>query len=77
MLLLLFEMVVFLYRVVCNICKEIDLKVLILIIYKEMVNVNFIFEVWVFFILYIFVNLYKDINIKYMMYFYMIIKNVY
>lgn len=77
MLLLLFEMVVFLYRVVCNICKEIDLKVLILIIYKEMVSVNFIFEVWVFFILYIFVNLYKYINIKYMMYLYMIIKNVY
>lgn len=69
------EMVVSPYRVVCNTCKEADLKVSTLIIHKEMVSVNLILEVWVFFILYIPVNLYKDINTKYMMHFYMIIKN--
>lgn len=69
------EMVVSPYRVVCNTCKETDLKVSTLIIHKEMVSVNLILEVWVFFILYIPVNLYKDINTKYMMHFYMIIKN--
>lgn len=69
------EMVVSPYRVVCNTCKETDLKVSTLIIHKEMVNVNLILEVWVFFILYIPVNLYKDINTKYMMHFYMFIKN--
>lgn len=69
------EMVVSPYRVVCNTCKETDLKVSTLIIHKEMVSVNRILEVWVFFILYIPVNLYKDINTKYMMHFYMIIKN--
>lgn len=69
------EMVVSPYRVVCNTCKETDLKVSTLIIHKEMVSVNHILEVWVFFILYIPVNLYKDINTKYMMHFYMIIKN--
>lgn len=69
------EMVVSPYRVVCNTSKETDLKVSTLIIHKEMVSVNLILEVWVFFILYIPVNLYKDINTKYMMHFYMIIKN--
>lgn len=69
------EMVVSPYRVICNTCKETDLKVSTLIIQKEMVSVNLILEVWVFFILYIPVNLYKDINTKYMMHFYMIIKN--
>lgn len=69
------EMVVSPYRVVCNTCKETDLKVSTLIIHKEMVSVNLILEVWVFFILYIPVNLYKDINTKYMMHVYMIIKN--
>lgn len=69
------EMVVSPYRVVCNTCKETDLKVSTLIIHKEMVSVNRILEVWVFFILYIPVNLYKDIDTKYMMHFYMIIKN--
>lgn len=69
------EIVVSPYRVVCNTCKETDLKVSTLIIHKEMVSVNLILEVWVFFILYIPVNLYKDINTKYMMQFYMIIKN--
>lgn len=69
------EMVVSPYRVVCNTCKETDLKVSTLIIHKEMVSVNRILEVWVFFILYIPVNLYKDIHTKYMMHFYMIIKN--
>lgn len=69
------EMVVSPYRVVCTTCKETDLKVSTLIIHKEMVSVNLILEVWVFFILYIPVNLYKDINTKYMMHFYMIIKN--
>lgn len=69
------EMVVSPYRVVCNTCKETDLKVSTLIIHKEMVSVNLILEVWVFFILYIPVNLYKDINTKYMMHLYMIIKN--
>lgn len=69
------EMVVSPYRVVCNTCKETVLKVSTLIIHKEMVSVNLILEVWVFFILYIPVNLYKDINTKYMMHFYMIIKN--
>lgn len=69
------EMVVSPYRVVCNTCKETDPKVSTLIIHKEMVSVNLILEVWVFFILYIPVNLYKDINTKYMMHFYMIIKN--
>lgn len=69
------EMVVSPYRVVCNTCKVTDLKVSTLIIHKEMVSVNLILEVWVFFILYIPVNLYKDINTKYMMHFYMIIKN--
>lgn len=59
------EMVVSPYRVVCNTCKETDLKVSTLIIHKEMVSVNLI--------LYIPVNLYKDINTKYMMHFYMII----
>lgn len=69
------EMVVSPYRVVCNTCKETDLKVSTLIMHKEMVSVNLILEVWVFVILYIPVNLYKDINTKYMMHFYMIIKN--
>lgn len=69
------EMVVSPYRVVCNTCKETDLKVSTLIIHKEMVSVNLILEVWVFFLLYIPVNLYKDKNTKYMMHFYMIIKN--
>lgn len=69
------EMVVSPYRVVCNTWKETDLKVSTLIIHKEMVTVNLILEVWVFFILYIPVNLYKDINTKYMMHVYMIIKN--
>lgn len=69
------EMVVSPYRVVCNTWKETDLKVSTLIIHKEMVSVNLILEVWVFFILYIPVNLYKDINTKYMMHFYKIIKN--
>lgn len=69
------EMVVSPYRVVCNTCKETDLKVSTLIMHKEMVSVNLILEVWVFFILYIPVNLYKDINTKYMMHVYMIIKN--
>lgn len=69
------EMVVSPYRVVCNTCKETDLKVSTLIIHKEMVSVNRILEVWDFFVLYIPVNLYKDINTKYMMHFYMIIKN--
>lgn len=69
------EMVVSPYRVVCNTCKETDLKVSTLIIHKEMVSVNLILEVWIFFILFIPVNLYKDINTKYMMHFYMIIKN--
>lgn len=69
------EMVVSPYRVVCNTCKETDLKVSTLIIHKEMVSVNLILEVWVFFILYIPVNLYKYINTKYMMHFYRIIKN--
>lgn len=69
------EMVVSPYRVVCNTWKETDLKVSTLIIQKEMVSVNLILEVWVFFILYIPVNLYKDINTKYMMHVYMIIKN--
>lgn len=69
------EMVVSPYRVVCNTCKETDLKVSTLIIHKEMVSVNLILEVWVFFILYIPVNLYKDMNTKYMMHFYMFIKN--
>lgn len=69
------EMVVSPYRVVCNTCKETDLKVSTLIIHKEMVSVNLILEVWVFFILYIPVNLYKDIKTKYMMHFYKIIKN--
>lgn len=69
------EMVVSPFRVICNTCKETDLKVSTLIIHKEMVSVNLILEVWVFFILYIPVNLYKDINTKYMMHFYMIIKN--
>lgn len=59
------EMVVSPYRVVCNTCKETDLKVSTLIIHKEMVSVNLILEVWVFFILYIPVNLYKDINTNY------------
>lgn len=63
------EIVVSPYRVVCNTCKETDLKVSTLIIHKEMVSVNLILEVWVFFILYIPVNLYKDINTKYMMHF--------
>lgn len=69
------EMVVSPYRVVCNTCKETDLKVSTLIVHKEKVIVNLILEVWVFFILYIPVNLYKDINKTYMMHFYMIIKN--
>lgn len=69
------EMVVSPYRVVCNTWKETDLKVSTLIIHKEMVTVNLILEVWVFFILYIPVNLYKDINTNYMMHVYMIIKN--
>lgn len=69
------EMVVSPYRVVCNTWKETDLKVSTLIIHKEMVTVNLILEVWVFFILYIPVNLYKDINTKYMTHVYMIIKN--
>lgn len=69
------EMVVSPYRVVCNTWKETDLKVSTLIIHKEMVTVNLILEVWVFFILYIPVNLYKDINTKYMMHVCMIIKN--
>lgn len=77
------EMVVSPYRVVCNTCKETDLKVSTLIVHKEKVSVNLILEVWVFFIRQIFfflilnirVNLYKDTNNTYMMHFYRIIKN--
>lgn len=69
------EMVVSPYRVVCNTCKETDLKVSTLIVHKVMVSVNLILEEWVFFMLYIPVNLYKEINKTYILQFYMIIKN--